>query len=75
MSSLNFEKKRISSESFIDDIFDMMLESFHHIIVIQKRIKDFVQFSTFCEKYQIEQSLFDLISSEHISEQSAKKRL
>lgn len=75
LSSLNFEKKRISSESFMDDIFDMMLESLHHITVIQKRIKDFVQFSNFCEKYQIEQSLFDFISSDHISEQSAKKRL
>jgi len=75
LTSLAFEKKNINAESFTDDIFDMMLESFLHVSVIKKRIEGFVKFSTFCEKYQIEQSLFNLISTANIPEQSAKKRL
>lgn len=75
LTSLAFEKKNINAESFTDDIFDMMLESFLHMSVIKKRIQGFVKFSTFCEKYQIEQSLFNLISTANIPEQSAKKRL
>lgn len=75
LTSLAFEKKNINAESFTNDIFDMMLESFLHVSVIKKRIEGFVKFSTFCEKYQIEQSLFNLISTANIPEQSAKKRL
>lgn len=75
LTSLAFEKKNINAESFADDIFDMMLESFLHVSVIKERINNFIKFSTFCEKYQIEQSLFNLISTANIPEQSAKKRL
>lgn len=75
LTSLAFEKKKIRSESFKDDIFDMMLESFLHVSVIKERINNFIKFSTFCEKYQIEQSLFNLIPTDNTSEQSTKKRL